>query len=451
VTWSPEAVRFGTDGLRARAGEPPIDPESLRRIGAALGVLLQQRGTDPKRVLLGNDGRDSAPWIVEALAQGLAAADAAVSDIGLCTSPALALLVRTQPFDAAVMVSASHNPAADNGIKIFGKGGGKLDDRDERQIETLAAELRPSAPHTPRIRDRADLLRNYEEHLANTFAGLDLAGLRIAVDAANGGGSALAPAVLAGFGAEVLPVACEPDGFNINAGVGATHPEFLVARVRETGAHLGLALDGDGDRGIFVDQNGTVRDGDDQLCAFALWLDSRGELPHRTVVTTVMSNLGLHKALQAAGVRVLVTDVGDRHVVKAMRAGGYTLGGEPSGHLLFGGAGHLAGDGLYTALQLLSLPGLRERGAAAAFAAFRRFPQRLQSVRVAHKPDLDSVPAIAERAAAVRRSLGDDGRLVLRYSGTEPLCRVMVEGADAAQVQRLCDDLADLIAQELGA
>jgi len=444
------APRFGTDGLRGRAGDPPLDPETMRRIGAALGVLLQKSATDGSRVLCGNDGRESAPWILESLAQGLVAAEVAVTDVGLCTTPALAFLARTQPCAAGIMISASHNPAHDNGIKIFAHDGTKLADADERELERLSAELRPERPGTPRLRPRPELLAAYENHLAEVFGDLDLGGCRLCVDAANGGGSRLLPGVLRAFGADVVEVACEPDGFNINDGVGALHPERLAAAVREHRAHLGICLDGDGDRGIFVDETGTVRDGDDQLCLFGLGMHAAGELRGATVVATVMSNLGLHRALRDAGIRVLVTPVGDRNVVQAMREHGCSLGGEQSGHVLFDGPGHLTGDGLFTALKLLSLPGVRDGGVARAFASFRRYPQLLLNVPVARKPKLLEVPAIAARAAEIERTLGDDGRLVLRYSGTEPLCRVMVEGSNEELVQRLCRSLADVVAAELG-
>jgi phosphoglucosamine mutase len=447
---APAALQFGTDGLRGRAGAAPMDPETLRRLGAALGVLLQKGGTEQKRVLCGNDGRESAPWIMEALAQGLAAAEVATADVGLCTTPALAFLARTQQMiDAAVMISASHNPAHDNGIKIFARGGQKLADADERELEGLAAGLRPAAPRTPRIKDQSGLLRRYEEHLAAVFPDLDLAGLRLCVDAANGGGSQLAPAVLRAFGADVVEVACAPDGFNINEGVGALHPAATVASVRRHGAHLGICLDGDGDRGIFVDELGTIRDGDDQLYLFGTDLRRRQALPGDTVVATVMSNLGLHRALEAAGIKVHVTPVGDRNVYQAMKQRGFAVGGEQSGHVLFAGDGHLTGDGLFTALRLLSLPTVRERGFAQAFASFRRFPQELINVTVRQKPDLATVPVIARRVAEIERQLGNDGRLLLRYSGTEPKCRVMIEGADADLVRRLATELAELVAREL--
>lgn len=450
MTWDGRDLAFGTDGLRGRAGQPPIDPETLRRVGCALGVLLQRSGGEQKRVLVGNDGRDSASWILEALAQGLAAADVAIGDVGLLTTPALAFLCRSQPVDAGIMLSASHNPAHDNGIKIFDHQGNKLAGEAERSIERLAAELQPEDVRTPRVRERQDLVQGYELHLANAFADLDLTGLRIVADAANGGGSRLLPAVLRSFGASVIAVACEPDGNNINDGVGALHPQYLREHVLQNSAHLGVCLDGDGDRSMFVDESGTVRDGDDQLAAFGPWLLGRGDLPHRTVVTTVMSNLGLHQSLTAAGIRVQVTPVGDRNVSQAMREGGFALGGEQSGHILFTGAGNLSGDGLFTALQLCSLPGVKQRGFAQAFARFRRLPQSLRNVPVRHKPELATIPAIAQQATAVRDELGDQGRLLLRYSGTEPLCRVMVEGPDAGQVDRLCRQLAEVIQAELG-
>lgn len=439
---------FGTDGLRARAGDAPIDPATLRAVGASLGVLLQRGGSAQKRVLVGNDGRESAPWILESLTQGLAAAEIAVGDIGLCTTPALAFLCRTEPVEAGIMISASHNPATDNGIKIFAADGTKLRDDDEATLSTLAVELRPAVLRTPRMRDRSSLLAKYESHFAEAFPELDLTGRKICIDAANGGGSLLAPAVLRAFGADVVEFACEPDGFNINDACGALHPERLAAVVREHGACLGICLDGDGDRGIFVDERGTVRDGDDILACFGARLREQGRLPGNRVVATVMSNLGLHKALAAAGVAVHVTPVGDRSVFLAMRELGAAIGGEQSGHILFADH-HLVGDGLYTGIRLLATAGA---GAISdAFAAFHRFPQRLVNVQVAKKPPLDRVPAIAAKVADVERELGGDGRLLLRYSGTEAKCRVMIEAADGTLCDRLCQELAAVVQRELGA
>jgi phosphoglucosamine mutase len=438
--------QFGTDGLRGRAGDPPMDAETMRRVGSALGVVLQRIGGESQRVLLGNDGRESALWIAESLAQGLSAAEVSVSDVGLCTTPALAWIVKNKPFAAGVMISASHNPAHDNGIKIFAADGSKLRDEHEAEISTLAVELRPATLRTPRIRPRRELLASYDDALAERFPSLDLAGRTVCIDAANGGGSELAPRILRAFGAEVIEVACAPDGQNINEGVGALHPEGLAAAVREHGADFGICLDGDGDRGIFVDETGVVRDGDDVLTFFGRRLREQGRLPAGRIAATVMSNLGLHKALREAGVAVHVTPVGDRHVFAAMREHGIAVGGEQSGHVLF--AEHdLIGDGLYTGLRLLDEAGGRPM--SEAFVHLRRFPQRLVNVPVQRKPAFDDVPAIAAKVKQIEARLGADGRLLLRYSGTEPKCRVMVEASDLATCDAMCAELAEIVRREL--
>ncbi|MFK7740538.1 MAG: phosphoglucosamine mutase [Planctomycetota bacterium] len=444
-----EPFSFGTDGLRGRAGEAPIDPETLRRVGAALGVLLQARQGkgSQQRVLIGNDGRESAPWILDCLVQGLMGAEVSAADVGLVTTPALALLVRHGTYAAGIMISASHNPAHDNGIKIFSGDGSKLPDDDERQIELLAAELRPEKTKQPRVRREAELLRSYQDLLAVRFPDLDLSGRTVCIDAANGGGSELAPGILRAFGAEVVEVGCESDGFNINDGVGALHPKNLAPLVIEHGACLGICLDGDGDRGIFVDERGDVLDGDHVLTFFGSRMLQAGSLPSGKVAATVMSNLGMHRALERAGVGVHTTPVGDRHVVAAMREHGYALGGEQSGHTLF--AEHeLVGDGLYTGLAILQALG--RTPASEAFAAFESYPQQLINVMVRDKPDLSTVPAVAEMAKRIEHELGSEGRLLLRYSGTEPKCRVMIEAKDAAVCERLCQELADCIQRELG-
>ena len=440
---------FGTDGLRGRAGVAPMDPETLRRVGSALGVLLQREGgSGRQRVLIGNDGRESAPWIGDSLVQGLMAAEVSVSDVGLVTTPALALLTRHEPFAAGIMISASHNPAHDNGIKIFAGDGQKLRDEDEREVARLAMALHPEAPSQPRTRQVEELTLRYEQLLGERFPDLDLGGRTVVVDAANGGGSVIAPRTLRTFGAEVVEVGCEPDGFNINDGVGALHPERLAGVVREHGACLGICLDGDGDRGIFVDENGNVQDGDAVLTFFGRRLHAAGLLPQATIAATVMSNLGLHRALRDSAVAVQVTPVGDRHVVQAMKAQGIALGGEQSGHTLF--AEHeLVGDGLYPGLRIL--PELGDEPMSRAFAAFERYPQKLLNVAVRDKPDLDTVPAIVSKRREIEAALGEDGRLLLRYSGTEPKCRVMIEALDREQCERLCEELADVIRAELGA
>src|SRR5690606_21304330 len=257
--------QFGTDGLRGQAGVPPLDPDTLRRVGAALGVWLQRHGPERKRVLAGHDGRDSASWILESLARGLVSADCAVVDAGLLTTPALQHLTRVEPFVAGVMISASHNPAADNGIKIFQGDGCKLPADAEREISTLSAQLEPATRSEPRVRNEPHLVDRYVEHLANEFAGLDLSGRTIVLDAANGGAAEIGPAVVRALGADGVRVACEPDGFNLTADCGALHPGPLGELVRNSGAVLGVCLDGDGDRCVLVDDCGVVHDGDDIL------------------------------------------------------------------------------------------------------------------------------------------------------------------------------------------
>jgi phosphoglucosamine mutase len=440
---------FGTDGLRGEAGVPPMDTETMRRVGAALGLWLQQRGPEDKRVLIGHDGRESAAGIGLALTQGLAATEVSVLDVGLVPTPGLAFLTRTQPVQAGVMISASHNQATDNGIKIFCEDGTKLPDAEEEEVARVTTDV-PFAPSTSTApKPRTELVRAYEEHLANLFSDLDLSGMKIVVDAAHGAGSVIAPTLLQCFGAEAIAVACSPDGSNINANVGALHPSHLATMVLEHGAHFGFCLDGDGDRSIFCDENGVIWNGDAVLMVMAIHLKGLGALPHDTVVATVMSNLGLRRALSRHGITQHETPVGDRAVVAAMREHGFGLGGEQSGHIIFDGDGHHTGDGIYTALRLLSVPGIRERGFAAAFGEFETFPQLLVNVPVRHKPDLAEITAIQDATAAVEDELGEDGRVVLRYSGTEDLCRVMVEGPTEEIVQLHTERIADAVRREL--
>lgn len=444
------APRFGTDGLRGRAGRPPLDPPTLRRVGAALGIWLQREGPPAKRVVLGNDGRASSEWIRDALTEGLRAAEIGVVDAGLLTTPALAHVTRLGPFVAGVMISASHNPPEDNGVKIFDAEGRKLGEDAEREIERLceSAEMTPSG--RVRVEQRVELADAYEEYVVNRFADLDLEGKTVVLDAAHGGGSLLAARILRGFGARVIETASAPDGRNINEGVGALHPENIVPAVLGEGALLGVCLDGDGDRCIFVDDAGRVHDGDATLVVLARDLVSRDALPHRTVVATVMSNLGLHRALACEGITVHTTPVGDRAVVEAMRCGGYALGGEQSGHLVLAEDGHMIGDGLVTALAVLSCPAIEE-GSAALFSAFQRYPQVLENVPVREKPPLLEIERIRAAVAEAEQRLGEEGRVLLRYSGTEPLCRVMVEGPDEEVIAAYAESIAAAVRVEIGA
>lgn len=448
---------FGTDGIRGRAGSGWLAPAGAARVGSAVGRVLAglaapgSKGSgSARRALLGHDGRASGPELAAAVALGLRAHGYATDSAGLLPTPAIAWLARARGYGAAVMISASHNPAADNGIKVFGPSGEKLSDEQELAIErALAAEPAPAGGGA--LAEDATLERAYEDHLVASSSGLDLAGMAIAFDGANGAGSRVGPRVLARLGARVDALACAPDGANINAHCGAVHPEALQARVRERGAALGIALDGDGDRCILVDARGDLVDGDGILTVCARHAAAAGRLAPPRIAATVMSNRGLHRALRELGVGVVDTDVGDRKVVEAMRRETLMLGGEQSGHIVFGAANHWIGDGLYTALAVLRV--LRESGRALTelTAPYRTFPQVLKNVRVAHKPPFAQVAGLPQALSEVERALAPDGRVLLRYSGTEPLARVMVEGPDEQAVRAHVERLCALVQAALGA
>jgi phosphoglucosamine mutase len=445
---------FGTDGVRGRAGEGWLAAGAVSALGRTVGAVFagETRSRKKRRVLLGHDGRRSGPELCNALARGLAAAGLEPVTAGLITTPGLAWLARTQDFELGAMVSASHNPADDNGIKLFTGGGTKLSDEVEAEIERRWT-LDPSPVETgraPEFDENLEVL--YLSRLTDKVgAGLKLDGLAIALDCANGGGSRIAPRVFGRLGARVTSIAAEPDGDNINRDCGSTHPEALQGAVRRIEAQMGVALDGDGDRCLLVDEKGGLVTGDGILTVLARHAMARGEWKDPRVVATVMSNKGLGRALREVGVGLVIVDVGDRNVVEALRREHLLLGGEPSGHVIFGPENHFIGDGIYTALRVLRV--LRETGEtlSALASPFRSFPQVLINVPVARKPPLDSLPRIAEAVRGVETELGDDGRVLLRYSGTEPLARVMVEGPDHDWILRRARTLADLVARELGA
>ncbi len=348
---------FGTDGIRGRAGEPPLVPDFLQRLGRALGEVAQ-RGL----VLVARDTRQSGPAIVDALALGLHAAGARALDLGVLPTAGLPIAMRERGAPLGVVVSASHNPWADNGIKVFGAGGLKLSDEREAALEARVEALGPASPVGAATRsavEHADGAADYERWMLKRFAGLDLSGFTLAVDCANGSASATAPTVLAALGARVTALFDQPDGRNINEHCGSTHMGAVAAAVAGGRYDLGLAFDGDADRLLCVDRAGRTCDGDHMLGFLGPWLEQRGELPGRVVVASIMSNLGLQRVLEAAGLRLLRCPVGDRHVLAALAAGGYGLGGEASGHVIFREGGHFVGDGLFTALVLLAA--LRER------------------------------------------------------------------------------------------
>ena len=444
---------FGTDGIRGRYGKGWLAPDPVSRLGRAIGLTLGESsgGGRRARALVGHDGRRSGPILEAAVARGLASAGLDVSSCGLTTTPALALLGRQGPFALTVMISASHNPASDNGIKVFGPEGQKLDDDTERRIESTVRGIEGPIADGPAPALDPALEEGYLDHLARSFAGLELAGLTIALDCANGGGSRVGPRILGRLGAHVHAIACSPDGENINQDCGSTQPGALQDAVRMNSADLGIALDGDGDRCILVDEHGSLVEGDAILTLLARHAVDQGDMPDRRIVATVMSNKGLHRALREVGVGVVTVGVGDRQVVDALRAERLSLGGEQSGHIIFGADNHFIGDGLFTALRVLQALRARDVSLSALAAPFRAFPQVLVNVPVVEKPDLATLPALQAAVEAIEDTLGEDGRVLLRYSGTEPLARVMVEGPDEGSIRAQAQELAALISRELGA
>jgi phosphoglucosamine mutase len=448
---NPEHERlFGTDGVRGRAGQGWLAEEGASAIGWAIGAILAGRG-GPRRALLGHDGRRSGPALEAAVARGLVQSDHTVVSAGLIPTPGLAWLARARGFGCGVMISGSHNPAQDNGIKVFGPDGDKLSAEIELAIEERlragAPALAPSA--LPRL--DATLVRAYGDHLLAGAGTLSATGLVLALDCANGGASQLAPGLFERLGARVIPYACQPDGDNINRGCGSTQPEALCALVRRERADLGVALDGDADRCLLVDERGALVDGDALLAMFALDRSERGELRDRRLVATVMSNRGLERAVRSAGIQVTRVGVGDRLVVEALRRDRLSLGGEQSGHIVFGAENHFIGDGILTALRALQVRARRRRTLSELAGVFRAFPQVLVNVQVRAKPPFEQVPAVAAKVRELERLLGDEGRILLRYSGTEALARIMVEGPDDAWIRARAAELARLVEAEIGA
>ena len=425
---------FGTDGIRGRAGEGPLRPEFLRRLGRVLGAQLAAGGGAP-RVAIGHDGRASGPEIVDALCEGLAAAGCSTDAIGLCTTPSLAFVAADGAYGAGVMVSASHNPAEDNGVKLFGADGAKLADADEAALEAALHGPAPPDARAPGARREApSALDGYVAWLRAAFPELALGGRRLLADCANGGASLLAGRVLAAFGADAVLVNDRPDGRNVNRDCGALHPEVAAAAARAHGCELGVSLDGDADRGLLVDGAGRILDGDALLAGLGAHALAREELPRRTVVATVMSNLALEHWLAERGGALLRTQVGDRFVAEAMRAGGLALGGEKSGHLLFGADHGWRGDGLYTLLRVLRA--LQRDGCAPADFArdYADWPQSLVNLRVRRRVPLEQLPALQREVAALDAELTGSGRTVVRFSGTELKLRLMVEARDPRAV-----------------
>ena len=434
---------FGTDGVRGRVGQPPMTVDfALRLASAAARVLAPQGGT----VLIGKDTRLSGYMFEAALEAGFTAAGANVLLAGPLPTPAVAYLCRQLGADFGIVISASHNLYDDNGIKIFAAGGEKLTDEQEVAIEALLDEPPVTLESTGLGRARrVDQARvDYQEFCkAMLPAGTTLAGFKLVIDCAHGAAYKVAPRVLAELGAEIIPIGCSPNGRNINQGCGSTHPELLATTVTGVGASMGVALDGDGDRCVLVDEQGTLVDGDQLLYVLARDAQARGEL-RGPVVGTAMSNLGLEQALDALGISFLRAAVGDRYVMSMLKANGGELGGETSGHVI-NLAKTSTGDGLATALQVLGVMQRTGEPLSALVAGMQRMPQTMINVRVGRRIDCDTVPEIRQEKAAVEAELGTRGRVVLRASGTEPLIRVMVEAAAAAEALSMAERLAETV------
>lgn len=444
---TPERL-FGTDGIRGRYGSGWLAPDPVSALGRVIGEVLGSGAGG--LALVGHDGRRSGPELERALTRGLVHSGFEVHSAGLITTPGLALLGRERPYDLTVMISASHNPATDNGIKVFDAQGEKLADELEREIEKRVQADATPVTEGPTPRHDPELEKAYLEHLQRSFSDVELTGKTIVLDCANGGGSRVAPRILGRLGAHVVSLACSPDGDNINDGCGSTHPEALCEAVRLNAADLGIALDGDGDRCLLVDERGSLVDGDGILTILARHGRKTGRLDDPRIVATVMSNKGLWRALRDVDVEILTVGVGDRRVVEALRAEDLVLGGEQSGHIVCGPENHYIGDGTYTALRVLRA--LQEEGTtlSALASPFQAFPQVLINVPVAAKPDLSELEDVQAAVRQVEAALGDDGRVLLRYSGTESLARVMVEGPTQEGIRAQAREIAGQVAAAIG-
>ena len=440
---------FGTDGIRGVAGEYPLDPATIFAFGVALGHEVTKGRSSPE-VLIGADTRESGPWIAELVAGGLESCGARVRYAGVITTPGVAYLTRTRSFQAGVMISASHNPYRDNGIKVFGHTGFKLPDAEEHAIEQEIFQVRDQAVARPRpVAVDESLERRYLEFLASSVL-VRFDGMKLAVDCGNGASCRLAPELFRRLGAEVTIICAEPDGRNINLNCGALHLEKLREAVLASHADFGVAFDGDADRAIFVSRSGKIVDGDAVLLTSARAMKAAGHLPGDTVVSTVMANLGLEKAFERERIRMVRTPVGDKYVLEEMERLGARLGGEQSGHVIFREYA-TTGDGLLTALRLFEIAKQAGVGLDELTADLEVYPQRLVNVRVREKKGLAELPRVAAEIRRVEEAFGGAGRVLVRFSGTEPLARVMVEGPDLEQVESFSASIAEAIRREMGA
>lgn len=445
---------FGTDGIRDVANRGRLTPDKVLRIGHAIGKIVHDdfTGEGRPRVVIVRDTRVSGPMISNVLSGALMAHGVDVYDAGVLPTPAAALLVRRHEMSLGIVISASHNPMPDNGIKIFGPDGRKLSDDTElaiekqieregtRDVDFVGADVGRLVP----FEEGGNV---YLEAMVQDFFGkLDLSEMRLVIDCANGSCSRISPRILAALGADVTPIHCDPDGLNINDSAGVFHAADMAPMIAREKAHLGMAMDGDGDRVILVDENGKVCDGDVMLAILSRNLGDG----NRQVVTTVMSNMGLHVFMREAGVQLHQTPVGDRYVAERMESSGAAVGGEQSGHIIFSNDDGWFGDGVYTALRVIEVMQAEGKPLSELAAGMERFPQVLEGVVVSEKPPLSELTGLQESLRKHQLALGDDGRILVRYSGTENLARVMVEGRDEARIKEICADLVAVLGAEIG-
>ncbi|HXI12795.1 MAG TPA: phosphoglucosamine mutase [Thermoanaerobaculia bacterium] len=440
---------FGTDGIRGKAREFPLDTQTMFALGQALATRFISASSRAD-ILLGMDTRESGPEIANALAAGIRQAGGDATFIGVVPTPAVAYLCRTSDASAGISISASHNPFEDNGVKVFGHDGMKLADSLEKAIEDDLLRIRneENSIEDQALMESPALISAYKAFLVGNFPAAALRGLRVVLDTGHGAAYRIGPEVFRELGAEVIVLHDQPSGVNINEGSGALHPEKMSDRVVKEKADFGVAFDGDADRAIFVDDSGKVRDGDEILFLWAKSLKERNELPKATVVSTVMSNFGFEKQLQADGIRLMRAGVGDKYVLEMMLANQAALGGEQSGHII-DFAVHTTGDGIHSGLRIAELLA-SSKAKFSSLRTFEPYPQILKNEKVASKPPLETLPDYRAAAAEAERQLGGRGRILVRYSGTENLVRVMVEGDDAGEIEQIASRLVEVLRSEIG-
>ncbi len=445
---------FGTDGVRGTANLKPLTPETMVTLGKAVAAVFRNKDNRRHRIVIGKDTRLSGYMLEQAMASGICSMGADVLLVGPLPTPGIAFITSGMRADAGVVISASHNPFEDNGIKVFARDGFKLPDEMEHHIEELMGSeeldrMCPTASEIGKAFRVDDAKGRYIQFLKGTFPQeLTLDGIKIALDCANGAAYSSAPHVLEELGAKVYETGVEPDGENINLDCGSLHPEVVAGLVKQKGAHIGIALDGDADRVVFVDENGEVVDGDGIMAICALDMLQSNRLQYNTLVATVMSNIGLDRLIESAGGKVVRTQVGDRYVVDAMKTNGYNFGGEQSGHLIYLDY-TTTGDGMIGALQILAVMLKTGKSLSELASLLEKAPQCHKNIAVCEKRPLESMPSVARVIREVEQKLGKEGRVLVRYSGTELKARILVEGPDISMIEKMSDKIAEALNREL--